>query len=113
MPCNKISFCSKKDAKSFLKTCKTEIKLSPYECYYCGDWHTTSLTKKSSRKIKNHYKEIKRRVDIIKSIKKARTVDFVFSVQEKWMKLVTNDRLAYVEFTDAGNSSPIWLTPMN
>lgn len=60
MACNKISFESKKEIKRWLKdkarfgTYKTVM--TPYECVYCGQWHSTSMSKRAIKLETKKYK---------------------------------------------------------
>lgn len=71
-----------------LKTGKRFNKeLTPYLCKRCGEWHTTSMSKASSKRLDKRLSEILRRVEIVKAIHKNPTVCTVLGYQESWMVL--------------------------
>jgi len=95
--CNKISYSSAKEARLDIKVinsrgCKNNnIKLRPYLCHNCNNWHTTSLGKKDSKKIGEQKREITRRLGIVKRLSIQNTIDTVLKLQESWMTLILND----------------------
>ena len=66
----------------------------------------SSLSKKKGKSVN----EVGRRFKVIRGIQKNNTIEYVVSISEPWMKLITKGKLAYVEFTGVKSSDPVWLT---
>ena len=113
--CNKMSYESAKEARKDIKVLhsrvgKKQIKsLRPYMCD-CGDWHTTSLSKKQSKELSRSRKEVSRRLGIVDAIRKNNTISKVLSVQEGWMTLVLGDKNTWLECSVLNKKKFISLT---
>jgi len=59
----KILFPSRKEAADYIKLYTSSrnkttnhMKLKPYECHICGEWHMTSQAKNTQKIKKKHYR---------------------------------------------------------
>ena len=115
MKCNKIAYENKNLALKDLKVIKADIKrhkkiaakvksnskLRPYFCHWCGNWHLTTMSKGEAR----IQKEKQRKISIIKDISMNNTLSYLLSVSENWMTLDANEMK--VRFSGVGNRASV------
>lgn len=65
MACNKMAFQSRAEANAFIRgegiwsghfVEQRRGNLTAYQCRHCGEWHTTSQSKKRGKSIRNREK---------------------------------------------------------